>query len=304
MFAISNPLFKFGYSIIKIKKQQNMKKLFTTLTLLAGLAVGAYAQHCAADSTLIPIHPSSTPGLAPTSDQLPCTVTGTMVTDTIYFHNYHAFQGQNVQYIKVDSIGNLPAGLCWVSNKKSNSFAQDEDGVIYVSGTCTAAPGQYKLKIFIEGQAGVIMLPPNTSAEAVAGLRYWVRIKATANSCCTVLDTVNRGTPVTPNYPDFIPAASLTCLTGIADIANDVNNVSIKPNPFNSNATLSFNADKESAYTVKLTNLIGEVVMTKPVNAVIGTNNVTISKGNMPSGVYLLSLTNETGAITRKVIMD
>ena len=281
-----------------------MKKLFTTLTLVLGIAVAANAQHCAAATTSIPVKPSTVPGLSPTSDQLPCTVTGTVVSDTIYFHNYHSFSGQNVVFLKIDSIGNLPAGLCWVSNKASNSFTQDEDGVIYVSGTCTAAAGQYKLNIFIEGQAGIITLPPNTSAEAVAGLRYWVRIKANPTSCCTVLDTTNHGTVAIPNYPNFIPAASLTCISGIADIANDVNSVSVTPNPFSNTATMTFVAEKENNYTVKLTNLIGEVVMTKAVAAVVGKNEVTINRTNLNAGIYLLSLMNESGAITRKVIIE
>jgi hypothetical protein len=115
-----------------------MKKLFTTLTLALGLSAGAFAQsywnttyslHVRQLLSSVTPHIASVPGLAPGDSALPCAVTGTYVSDTIFFHNFVSFSGLTVNYLKIDSIY-LPAGLCWSTGKANNKFSGGEDGVI------------------------------------------------------------------------------------------------------------------------------------------------------------------------------
>jgi hypothetical protein len=130
----------------------------TLLTLLAFLfcTITLSAQHCAVDSITIPVQPASGPGLTPLPEDLPCMVVDSLVSDTIYFQNFdYAYIGSSAIYVdslKIDSVNNLPAGLCWVADRSDNTYPNSGNGVIYVEGTCNAAPGQYKLKIIVDAQ--------------------------------------------------------------------------------------------------------------------------------------------------------
>ncbi len=274
-----------------------MKKLFTTLALFAGLSISSFAQHCVGlDSVLITPGTGTVAGLHPSSDSLPCAVVGTVISDTIYFTNFTSFSGFTVQSLTIDSIGNLPYGTCWASNKKNNTFAGGENGTIYVHGLNGAAPGQYKLGIFIHATAGAITLPPYTNAETIANLRYYVRVTC-HDSICPQLDTVNGKTHMYIAY-----AACPT--TGINEVANDLSNVSVVPNPFTKTANVSFNSEVEGAFTVKMVSLLGATVSVKEVNVVRGSNEVSIERNSLSSGIYILSISNGNGQITKKVVIE
>jgi hypothetical protein len=278
-----------------------MKKLFTTLALVAGLSFGAFAQHCiGVDSTNIIPGTGNTPGLSPSSAELACAMTGTFVSDTVYFTNFSSFQGQAVQSLTIDSIGNLPAGVCWVTNHKNNTFGPGENGVIYVSGTVGAAAGQYSLQIFIHGTFGVITLPHNTNANTLANLYYYVRVTDATIHCCPELDTVNGKT-----HPFIAYTASSPCSTlGVNAVQNDLSNISVVPNPFTTSANVTFNSDLEGTYTVKMMNLLGAVVATKEVNITRGANQTSIERNGLSSGIYILSISNGSSSISRKVIIE
>jgi len=273
-----------------------MKKLFTTLTLVAGLSIGAFAQQCYTGANGITPHPAGTPGLSPNSDSLPCAVTGTQVSDTIYFTNFQSFNGVTVDSLAIDSIGNLPTGTCWTTSSPTNTFAGGASGVIYVHGLNLALPGQYSLKIFITGYlAGGITVGPDANANTLAGLYYWVRVIC-ADSACPALDTINGKTH------DFIPYAA--CPSGITQISNNLTNVSVVPNPFTSSANVTFNSDVEGTFSVKMMNLLGEVVTTKEVTVTRGTNQTELNRNGLSSGIYILSISNGNGSISKKVIID
>jgi hypothetical protein len=273
-----------------------MKKLFTTLALFAGLSIGAFAQQCYTGANGITPRPAGTPGLSPNSDSLPCSATGSDVSDTIYFTNFTSFSGTGVDSLTIDSIGNLPTGTCWTTSSASNTFAGGASGVIYVHGHNTAAPGQYSLSIFITGYlVGNITVGPNANANQLAGLYYWVRVIDSNRTYCPPLDTVGGKDSA------YIPYATNV---GIREISNNLTNVSVVPNPFTSSANVSFNSDVEGTFTVKMMNLLGEVVTSKEVTVTRGTNQTTLGRNSLSSGIYILSISNGNGSISKKVIID
>ena len=274
-----------------------MKKLFTSIALFAGLSISAFAQNCYTGPTSITPGTGTVAGLHPGSDSLPCAVINTDISDTIYFTNFTSFSGFTVSSLTIDSIGNLPAGTCWVSNKANNTFAGGENGIIYVHGHIPTGttPGQYKLKIMIHATAGSITLPPYTDAETIANLRYYVRVTC-PNASCPDIDTVNGKTHTVIAYT--------ACPTGINEVNNDLSNVSVVPNPFTSSATVSFNSDVEGTFTVKMVSLLGATVSSKEVNVARGKNEVSIERNNLSAGIYIMSVSNGTSSITKKVIID
>ncbi|MBS1626104.1 MAG: T9SS type A sorting domain-containing protein [Bacteroidetes bacterium] len=180
-----------------------MKKLFLSIVAGVIIAAGAQAQHCAAANNTAHPHSYAQPGLYPQPDSLPCTVLGTTVSDTFYFQNFTSipFGGSNypVTSIKIDTISNLPPGLCWTSNVANNTFLSGDSGVIIVSGTPTGPVGQYKLHIIVDIVSPSIPFPITNQNAETAGLRYWVRTRC-ASATCTALDTTKHGN----SYPDYI----------------------------------------------------------------------------------------------------
>jgi hypothetical protein len=304
------------------KRKIIMKKLFILLTICIGIAANSNAQ--VIDSTgfynmfsvntatnSVVATPAPQPGLNPTDTFLRPAVRGVAVLDTIVFTNYDSVTAPTVgrvqlNWLKVDSLY-LPSGLSWSTNNSTNTFAGGAAGAILVQGTTYDTAGQYKIRLIVHVNVQVPFLGAVTQgpydAESQTGLAYRVRVK---NCGCA--------TPFIDNSPAdsvrvFIPyscdsTTGGSCINSINEISNDISNVSVVPNPFSSSANLMFNSSIEGTYTVRMTNLIGAVVSSEEKNIVHGSNDITIERNGLSSGIYLLSISNGSSSIIRKVIIE
>ncbi|MFN8321817.1 MAG: T9SS type A sorting domain-containing protein [Chitinophagales bacterium] len=155
-----------------------MKKIVYSLFFVLVISVHARAQscnasgasQCTASGTLL------IPGLSPTSDLLPAFENGIPSTTVIQFKNFNQvlFSGLTltVQSLRIDSIENLPPGLCWATDKANNTYSNQESGCIKINGTPCGTPGQYKLRIIVTVNVGITQ---QVNAES-AGLKYFVRL--------------------------------------------------------------------------------------------------------------------------------
>lgn len=278
-----------------------MKKLIFTLSTLALMATTANAQYCGgSDPSVCTTRPATdTAGLTPASQDLPCIVRGVAVDQVIFFENLKSYDlnGTNltINSLKLDSIGNLPAGLCWKTNKANNTFAGGEVGCIRVTGTTTAASGQYKLKIIATVATPLVTLSKQ-DAETLASLRYWVRVNCAGVTCPDVDTTAGK-------LSSFI-TYNQTCTVGLEEASKDFNSMTVVPNPFSTSSTLSFVAEKDENYTVTITNIIGAVVATKNVAANVGPNEVKIDRNGLASGVYIVNLSNGKATEPRRIVIQ
>ena len=200
-----------------------MRKLYA-LVLLVGLAVSGFSQHCqGVDSTAISPRADSVGIFTPSSDLLPCIVRAQPVSDTLYFTVFSKLSGFTVNSVTIDSIGNLPAGLCWVSNSPNNTFAANQNGVIFLSGQTYVSSGQYKMKVYIHASTSVTTIPFST-LESVAGLRYYLRVICLGGACETV-DTAGGRDSL------FIPYSQV-CGAGIHELSHGISDMSVSPKPF------------------------------------------------------------------------
>jgi hypothetical protein len=182
-----------------------MKKFFLLFFSCLSIAAAVNAQHCVQASINITPVAGSGPGLTPSSENLPCTIVGSAVSDTLYFENYTTVEGfVTVDSLTIDSIGNLPPGLCWVTNKASNTFAGGESGSIYLEGTSVGPPGQYQLTIIVTAYTNIGTLADQNAA-TVTGLRYYIRASC-PSTACPALDTASSG----GSYPAFEPYTACT----------------------------------------------------------------------------------------------
>ncbi len=178
-----------------------MKKglLFLVLGLLV---VGAKAQYCGnSGSSQCIIDPNHQGFFYPVNDSLPPLENGVVSNAVIQYINSGTitFGGNvvSVQSLRIDSIENLPDGLCWATSDTTNTFT--DTGCIKLNGTTCSMPGQYKLRVYITANIGV---PIFTTADA-AGFKFFVRVKNLSSSD-TPVDTSQTSVNPFISYGDSI----------------------------------------------------------------------------------------------------
>ena len=177
-----------------------MKKLLILLIGFTLLSQVTSAQHCSTGiNQAISPTPTGIAGFTPDIFHMPCITRLSYVSDTIYFENYDSVLISNsnsaVTYFKIDSITNLPAGLCWSTNQVRNLDSGGHTMAIIISGQCTGPAGQYKLHmkggLVIGGVLSLANIDPEvTFALFGKSFRYYLRV-VNSGDTCPDLDTVS-----------------------------------------------------------------------------------------------------------------
>jgi hypothetical protein len=86
--------------------------------------------------------------------------------------------------------------------------------------------------------------------------------------------------------------------TGINEINNSA--VSVWPNPVNNELNISFIA--EGAYSIRITDITGKVLLMKEKSFATGTNTETIETSDLPKGIYFIELQSAQMSLFKKFI--
>lgn len=284
-----------------------MKKIIFTLFAFCIVYLNTNAQYCGSSNPSAPSQctPSgllTKPGLEPTSDSLPPVVNGVVSTTIIQFKNYDTtrYQGNlvTVSKLRIDSINNLPSGLCWATNVANNTYTNQQDGCIRIIGTACSNPGVYKLVIKVGVDVGLgVFIPVDAGS---VGLKYYVRVKNSGDA------TVALDTSQTAAFskPTGYSASATGCTVGFTDLASIKTSLNIVPNPFNNDAQVTFFSEKESLMTETITNMIGSEVYRKEMEVRVGENITTIDRNNLPTGVYFYSLSDGKFLVTKRIMIE
>ncbi|MDB5283700.1 MAG: hypothetical protein JWO06_2775 [Bacteroidota bacterium] len=155
----------------------SMKNIFTSLIALFTMQFLS-AQYCGNSGPAVctPVTTGPLGAFVPTPDSLPPILNGSTCSTVLHFKNFNviSFGGQSltIQSLKIDTIANLPNGLCWATNKANNTWLNQEDGCVALSGTCCSLPGQYLLYIIVDANVGVAI----TTNMAACGVHYYMRV--------------------------------------------------------------------------------------------------------------------------------
>lgn len=295
---------------------KNFFLLFFSICITANL----YSQYCGGSgpSVCTPGGPYSQLGLFPRYDSLPCAQIGVPyfqhIDMQIPAQVYYLGAYRNLNYVKINSISNLPCGLCWKSDVANNQFNGNTTHCIIVQGTTYDAPGQYKLAINIDAQASIGGFPvtlTNQDAEQF-GIKYWGRVQ-NLDGTCVLVDTLisgltahTSGTPATPTItgtPSFCTGGSTTLTLG--------NAASFYAYKWSNNTYGSFiNVSSAGIYSVTAYGACSSasasvnVTLNQPAPTISANGNTTFCQG----GSVGLSVTNtfssyawSTGATTQSI---
>jgi len=196
---------------------KNTRLLLSLFVLLVGQV--AVAQYCGGSDPSVCTAPPSLPavGFYPNYDSLPCAQLGVPFDQTIYFlAPTTVTQLGNtypLNYIQVDTIENLPCGLCWRMGNVQNRVNGGATACVRITGTTNDAIGQFKLRVIVSANVQIAPLVPltvdNQNAESL-GVKYWLKV-GTPTFCPTV-DTLavgnTKSTIGTVNAPSISAPAS------------------------------------------------------------------------------------------------
>jgi hypothetical protein len=86
-------------------------------------------------------------------------------------------------------------------------------------------------------------------------------------------------------------------------IDHSKNEITLVPNPFTTDLSVSFNSESSSQVVVRVTNMSGQLVSEKMVNIPIGSNTYSIDEAStLTTGIYFVTLVFNDGVSTYKVV--
>lgn len=182
---------------------QFLQKMMIAVLLLT-TAYTANAQYCGnSGSTICTAGTNLTqPGFSPPADSVPCAIQGVPYSQVVQVKvpTTVVYNGSTytLTKIKIDTISNLPCGLCWATETSNNTFNGGSQFCIKISGTTYDNPGQYKLHIIVDATVSAFGLPITQTVDAgTAGLVFYARVQTPTGTCAPV-DTTQPGNTATP----------------------------------------------------------------------------------------------------------
>jgi hypothetical protein len=244
-----------------------IKKLFFTLLIIVFFSI----QNLSAQCTPVPFppppltNPDTTQGIPPAYAGVPYdeTIHVRVPADTVVFGTVLP-----IDSIGVDSITGLPPSFTWATNTPSNYWLGGTYGCFVVTGNPTLADtGTYQMvlhaKIFVGHN------PNNT-------------ILYDANFEFKILDSA---------------------LMSMKNVPGQGFEVQTIPNPFDRKTSIRFNSPVTSVFTFEVYNVTGKMVRKEQIEARKGVNYFEFSKEDLPSGMYIYRLYNQTYRVHRQMII-
>jgi hypothetical protein len=99
-------------------------------------------------------------------------------------------------------------------------------------------------------------------------------------------------------------ATTHTCTTGILDLSEFENAVTVYPSPTHGDFTLDINNTISGNYSMEITNVLGQVVLTDHIEKDAGNFTKAYDLSGFEKGLYLVKLTNSEGTIYKKIMLD
>ncbi len=254
-----------------------MKKLLLFIAAIAFTSLSGFAQSCT--PTLPPdgIHshivpdtivnlPHATVGQPYTTDIQIRVGTDTMVTTPISC-NMHI-----VNYT-LTSITGMPTGFSYTSNPSNGVFPGGSSACIHATGDAPTA-----------GMEGT----------------YPLLVNVTANVTCNSFP-LSQQSSFTGYKIVIDPAGTVGISTNAAEKFELGNNI---PNPASDETRISFTSTSNEKMELNIYNSIGQNILKQTVDAVKGSNFVSVSTAAFADGIYIYTLRNSATTLSNRMVVS
>ncbi len=272
-----------------------MKQIFT---LFSFLFFAAFANgQCTPDATATTwgLHPAPSidiTGLGPVPEIPACI--GEAYSYTLSLVVPSSFDIPGVGSLGVDQativgITGLPSGMSYSEcNPSSCIFPGGATSCFNITGTPDASntPGNFILQITINfaGTVGVLPIDQDLS---------FPPLSSSFNPLSLPLDP----------YVIELRAAG-ACADAAYNLENEISLGSNVPNPFRGMTSIAVTAEKGGDYDFSVYNLLGEKISGQTHNFRTGENTIEFDGSALASGVYVYTISNEKGSVSKKMIIN
>ena len=90
-------------------------------------------------------------------------------------------------------------------------------------------------------------------------------------------------------------------VVGVNEVAKNISNVQVYPNPANSEATINFTMEKAANVDIQITNILGQTVYSTRIEAAAGANTTTIDVASYKAGMYFYTMIANGQKTTGKI---
>ena len=282
-----------------------MKHLLHLLFLIFSLNM-AKGQFCGTTDLqpCIPPVPAQQAGFNPPSMFQPPFINGQLYNTVIGFLCPDTLQGFSVQNFTLDSIMNLPFGVCWTTDKPNNRFTPGQYGCLLIKGTPCDSTGQYNLKIMADITVLVAGIQITHRGAVLGGagdtaplMPYYFRL-------------INYGEPVSAvdtnqcrENIEFSPSgiASACNLNGVSNMEESNIRTVVSPDPLTDKAQLSVKG-LSTGFTFELYELTGRLIHQQQSG---GVTELQIERNGLAPGIYIYHITvNSKHVATGKLVVQ
>jgi len=188
----------------------------------------------------------------------------------------------------VASVTGLPAGLTFgMCNPSSCDIPGGTTGCFNITGTPDASntPGEFEIEITLTVNGTVGPLPQS------------VNLTFPPDPTFNLFDF-----PLDP-YAIDLRAANECTNSNDNIIDSKISLGDNQPNPFSGTTEITVDVKESDAYTFTVTNLLGKEVIQEQYRFDTGTNTITFDGTTLSAGVYVYSISNENGVISKKMVV-
>lgn len=281
-----------------------MKRSLLLTIAFAFVSLYAIAQCTAPAAT-------GSPDITPVTDSLPCIERGTAYSTVINIENFSTFQVSGatgtVNFLRIDSINNLPCGMSWDADQANNTYIGGQTGCLALTGTTYDLVGQYQLGIYITVSASATLPIIGTQTfdfdgeassviaqiEQVAGplgidFRYYLRVINPGAACPAVDRNLSPGATSSgttcPAFAVSITGNTSVCAGSTTTLTASSNGYGVPPYTYawsNSSIVLDNITVGSGAHTVTVTDNSGQSL----------TASVTVTEDPVPSAAASVAST-------------
>lgn len=195
-----------------------------------------------------------------------------------------------VNYAKVASVDGLPAGLSFGDcNPASNcEIPGGTTGCFNIIGTPSSSnsPGSFQITVnlTVNGSVGPLNQDVELSFPPLPAFNPF-------------------NFPLDP-YAIDLRAANQCTNSNNNLLEKELSLGDNKPNPFSDMTSINVEATNSDDYIFTVTNLLGEKVFEKEYALITGDNIIEFDGSQLSNGIYIYSLSNELGVVSKKMIVS
>lgn len=206
----------------------------------------------------------------------------------------------------IDSIAMLPkSGFAFT--QRPASFTGKWQHMIYGS-----SQGSITVQLTYWDAINNVRVPVATANQTLSGMAMsWANFTipftyANGNNpdTCIIIMKASGANPTNNDYLWVDNLAFTGSVVGLKDNTNNIQALSVFPNPSSEQINLSFSSVKNQEIKIELIDLNGKIILSKTEKTQSGLTHKTLDIKGLAKGTYLINLTNESGIETKKIIIE